>query len=62
MNKYTNEKDKIVEEVHQARAELLAEHGGDLGSLLKTLREKQDASGRKVIERLSPPVEQKKVG
>ena len=39
--------DEIVDEIHRVRAELLAEHGGSLSSLVKDLQTKQAASGKK---------------
>lgn len=62
MNKTDINIDSVVDEVHQVRAELLSEHDGDIGSLLKKLREVQAASGKKVIERLNPAPTHKQAG
>jgi hypothetical protein len=44
--------DPIVEQVHQIRSELLAEHGGDLGAMLRAAQRRTEqaaAAGRKVV-------------
>ena len=54
--------DEVIDEIHRVRAELLAEHEGSLQSLVKELQAKQEASGRKVVERLNPPPNHLKAG
>ena len=41
--------DPVVAEVHAVRARMLAECGGDHHKLMERVRERQRASGRKVI-------------
>jgi hypothetical protein len=43
-------KDSIVQEVRKARAELFANAGHDLATLVKQLQKRQAASKRKVIK------------
>lgn len=45
--------DDIVNEVRQARAALLAEHGGDIHALLRAMRERQGQSGHPLVT--APP-------
>jgi hypothetical protein len=45
--------DPVVAEVHAIRAQMLAECGGDHHKLMEQVRERQRASGRKVIP--APP-------
>jgi hypothetical protein len=44
--------DPVVAEIHAIRAQMLAECGGDYAKFLEEVRERQRASGRKVI---APP-------
>ena len=62
MNDKTNTEDNIIGDLHRVRAQLLAKHKGDVGSLLEEVRRKEAASGRKVIKRLNPPPRQQKAG
>jgi hypothetical protein len=41
--------DPVVAEIHAVRAQMLAECGGDHRKLMEQVRERQRASGRKVI-------------
>ncbi len=41
--------DPVVAEIHAIRAQMLAECGGDHHKLMEQVRERQRASGRKVI-------------
>ena len=50
-------KDPIVEEVHQARRQIMAECDNDLQKLVKRLRRRQQASGRRIVQ--SPKRSQK---
>jgi len=43
-------KDSIVQEVRKARAELFANAGHDLATLVKQLQRRQAASNRRVIK------------
>ena len=45
--------DPVVAEIHAIRAQMLAECGGDHHKLMEQVRERQRASGRKVIP--APP-------
>ena len=45
--------DPVVAEIHAIRAQMLAECGGDYEKFLEGVRERQRASGRKVIP--APP-------
>lgn len=60
--KTENSEDEIVGELHRVRAALLSEHHGNLSSLVKDLQAKQEASGKKVVERLNPAPSKLKVG
>ena len=42
-------KDSIVEEVHEARRQIMAECDNDLQKLVKRLRRRQQASGRRIV-------------
>ncbi len=44
----------IIEGLHHIREDLLAEHGNDLSAYVAAARQRQNASGRKVVSR--PPV------
>ncbi len=48
-------KDPIVEEVHQARREIMAECDNDLQKLVKRLRRRQQASGRRIVRPAKRP-------
>lgn len=43
-------KDPIVEEVRAIRAAIAAEHGNDLDAIIRALRRKQGADGRRVVD------------
>lgn len=43
-------KDPIVEEVRAIRAAIAAEHGNDLDTIIRALRRKQGADGRRVVD------------
>ncbi len=43
-------KDPIVEEVRAARAAIAAEHGNDLKTIIRALKRKQGADGRRVVD------------
>ena len=43
-------KDAIVEEVHEARRQIMAECDNDLKKLVKRLRRRQQASGRRIVQ------------
>lgn len=45
--------DPVVAEIHAIRAQMLAECGGDYEKFMEGVRERQRASGRKVIP--APP-------
>jgi hypothetical protein len=45
--------DPVVAEIHTIRAQMLAECGGDHHKLMEQVRERERASGRKVIP--APP-------
>ena len=42
-------KDPIVDEVRAIRAKIAAEHGNDLGAIVRALKQKEGADGRRVI-------------
>jgi hypothetical protein len=42
-------KDPIVEEVRAIRAAIAAEHGNDLDAIIRALKRKQGADGRRVV-------------
>ena len=42
--------DPVVEEIHQARQQMLADAGGDIDALMKKVRAHQAAQGGVVIE------------
>ena len=41
--------DEIINEVRQARADILAEYGGDVHKMLRAMQEKQWTSGHPVV-------------
>jgi len=43
-------KDPIVEEVRAIRAKIAAEHGNDLGAIIRALKQKEGADGRRVVD------------
>ena len=43
-------KDPIVEEVRAIRAAIAAEHGNDLDAIIRALRRKEGADGRRVVD------------
>lgn len=43
-------KDPIVEEVRAIRAAIAPEHGNDLDAIIRALKQKQGADGRRVID------------
>ena len=43
-------KDPIVEEVRAIRAKIAAEHGNDLDAIIRALKRKQGADGRRVVD------------
>ncbi len=43
-------KDPIVEEVRAARAAIATEHGNDLKTIIRALKRKQGADGRRVVD------------
>lgn len=49
-------KDPVVEEVHQARRDIMAACGNDLDRLVRRLRRKQQASGRRVVRSVKRPL------
>jgi len=42
-------KDPIVEEVRAIRAKIAAEHGNDLAAIIRALKQKEGADGRRVV-------------
>jgi hypothetical protein len=42
-------KDPIVDEVRAIRAKIAAEHGNDLGAIIRALKQKEGADGRRVV-------------
>ncbi len=42
-------KDPIVEEVRAIRAKIAAEHGNDLEAIIRALKQKEGADGRRVV-------------
>jgi len=43
-------KDPIVEEVRAIRAAIAVEHGNDLDAIIRALKRKQGADGRRVVD------------
>ena len=43
-------KDPIVEDVRAIRAAIAAEHGNDLDAIIRALKRKQGADGRRVVD------------
>ena len=43
-------KDPIVEEVRATRAKIAAEHGNDLRAIIRALKQKEGADGRRVVD------------
>ena len=43
-------KDPIVEEVRAIRAAIAAEHGSDLDAIIRALKRKEGADGRRVVD------------
>ncbi len=43
-------KDPIVEEVRAIRAAIAAEHGNDLDAIIRALKRKEGADGRRVVD------------
>ena len=43
-------KDPIVEEVRAIRAAIAAEHGDDLDAIIRALKRKEGADGRRVVD------------
>jgi hypothetical protein len=43
-------KDPIVEEVRATRAKIAAEHGNDLKAIIRALKQKEGADGRRVVD------------
>lgn len=43
--------DEIINEVRQARADILAEYGGDVHKMLRAMQKKQWTSGHPVVSR-----------
>ena len=43
-------KDPIVEEVRATRAKIAAEHGDDLKAIIRALKQKEGADGRRVVD------------
>jgi hypothetical protein len=41
--------DQIINEVRQARADILAQYGGDVHKMLRAMQEKQKSSGHPVV-------------
>jgi hypothetical protein len=42
--------DPVVAEIHEVRRRLLEESGGDVAEFRRRLRERENASGRKIIK------------
>lgn len=48
-----DEDDDIIEELHQIRRDLLAEHGGDMRKYFESVMKRQWESGHKVVSFIS---------
>jgi hypothetical protein len=54
MNETNENRDPIIEEIHQTRERIAEQFGGDVAAILEDARKRQAASGRAIWQRQSP--------